>query len=614
MKSKGLISVFRDEKGVALMLAAVTMAVLSVVAAGVVILAFKERQIDVLNEEGMKAFYIAEAGIQRARYMLMSLDDTIDVNGDDKIDSRDFPGDESGIDTGQVNFGDGSYRLTFGAEFASYVNLTFYLSGTPHDEYVVDFTLKEDGVPIGSTTLERHTGDPQHVEITFTDIEADPSNHNYAVDMAYVPISGSGNPVFLRVNKGVGHRIHTFNTAGHSETVTDLSIDQYISDAQNKQGMSVDEFDVTCTGRVGNTARSIRFTVSHDTFLKYARFVETGNLGYGAGAHLYSEVYAGGNIDLDGYPVTFDGLASAGGTINNKSNGIFNSGYIENATQITLDSNVDLDHYRALADSAGLHIDNTNPDPTINLSLFDFVTNPSQPTYNGNPYYTDPDGKNYTIPSNFNGTIFVEGDARVSGHLEGESVTIYASDDMFITGETIMGTNNDSTPTKMGLVAWDYVYIDEYTPRVLRIEAALMAVKNNWRPNDYNDSYDKSPRTHTVPTGSYDLDRNGSIEALNADGWNEEDLLSDVNNLTTNNFGTGIYKKIWFLAIKGPIITKNGGSAGAWTSAGSYSSGRPTRKYLGDPDIAFYPPPNFPVILNRWNITGWREVETPAGH
>lgn len=145
-------------------------------------------------------------------------------------------------------------------------------------------------------------------------------------------------------------------------------------------------------------------------------------------------------------------------------------------------------------------------------------------------------------------------------------------------------------PVNVALIAKSNVYLSQYTPRVLRIDAALFARDGNWRPIDYTDSTD-SDKSHWACNGVYDLDEDGVIETNNEDGWNE----------------TAVNSSTWMLTINGPIITKDGGSAGAWSYYGGLT-GKGTRRYDYDNDIVYYQPPSFPIMLSRWAVAYWREV------
>jgi len=145
-------------------------------------------------------------------------------------------------------------------------------------------------------------------------------------------------------------------------------------------------------------------------------------------------------------------------------------------------------------------------------------------------------------------------------------------------------------PVNVGLIARDYVYISKHAPRVLTVEAALFSRDANWRPTDYSDGQD-ADGSHPACHGVWDLDGDGRIESPNEDGYDE----ARVDGST------------WALSINGPIITRTGGSAGAWSYQGQ-RQGKGTRHYNYDRDIIYYEPPHFPVILSQWQVLYWREV------
>jgi hypothetical protein len=157
-------------------------------------------------------------------------------------------------------------------------------------------------------------------------------------------------------------------------------------------------------------------------------------------------------------------------------------------------------------------------------------------------------------------------------------------------GNTIVWVDVASgDPVNVDLIAKDYVYLSASTPRVLTVDAALFARDNNWRPLDDTDGTD-SDGSHWTCTGTWDLDQDGTIETLNEDGFNEANCGSST----------------WVLNINGPIVTKNGGSAGAWSHYGD-SLNKNTRRYNYDDDIVYFQPPQFPIILSRWAVLYWRE-------
>ena len=454
---------------------------------------------------------------------------------------------------------------------------------------------------------------------------------------------------------------------------------------------SVANYEIRGTGYAGNIHRTIALGGSHDSFLSYSRFLESGTLGYAAGATLSGKVYCGGDLSLSGCPVTFEDDLEVKGWIQNKTYGVYQKSVTENAPAAQLSGAMDPAQFRDLAQAAGLYYNSNTTTPEIDLSLFDFGVNP--PRYGSQ-----------NLPANFNGVIFSEYDLAVKGVLEGRSLTLAASRNIIIndnirtgcsrkaaaiaspsltlsaaagnetvssvsltsllsgpsdcvtiditgsewkrlttyvyedsrllgvetlerppgnTGNLIGSTvladvkvnpeahsyraeahywsngSGESTvdlglaagdPVNLALLAANTVYLSQYTPRVLRIDAALFARDANWQPIDASDGSD-SDNSHRACTGVYDLDHNGVIETQNGDGWDE----SAVNAST------------WKLIINGPIITKTAGSAGAWSAQGT-ATGNMTRYYNYDRDIVYYQPPEFPVMLSRWAVLYWREA------
>ena len=460
-----------------------------------------------------------------------------------------------------------------------------------------------------------------------------------------------------------------------------------------------ERYEILGTGHSSNVRRTVALGVRQDSFLRYSRFLESGTLSYDAGVTIGGQVYAGGDISLDGYPATFLERVRTGGKVRNRERGTFNGGVEEYAAPLSLSGSMDKAHYRALSQQAGIYYKSGTP--LIDLSRFDFSGD--MPTYDGVPLGRD-----------FNGVVFCEHDIAVEGVLEGRSLSIVAGDDIIISGNirtgcsrkavgrpasrlkfnaptgqevvqtvvlnglmdgltntvklhvsgpkwqrfnmylyeggnllgvatlqrpadsrpgnrrdsaTILsqqemdpakhaytaeihfwsqGPNSNPTsgkgtnhvwvevaagdPVNVGLIAQDYVYISKHAPRVLTVEAALFSQEANWRPTDYRDGRD-ADGSHPACHGVWDLDGDGRIESPNEDGYDE----ARVNGST------------WALSINGPIITRTGGSAGAWSYQGQHQ-GKGTRHYNYDGDITYYEPPHFPVIVSQWQVLYWREV------
>lgn len=398
---------------------------------------------------------------------------------------------------------------------------------------------------------------------------------------------------------------------------------------------SADVIRIVAEGRSRGGFRRVLSEIKHDSFLKYARFVESTGTGYSCGAILTGEIYVGGTLSLpsgcsSGDEVEFLEMVAAVNGITNANEAVFHKGYTDSASPVDLQASVDFsdirDRSRGTATECdcegfgriGIYMDNDplgiGTNGTIDLGLFDFYfpdpgSGDTIVTYGG-LFVPDPSTGNPLLSSEFNGLIFYEGDGSVRGTMDGVSgrnLSLWATDDIFIEGSVITGhtgydditraPNSSGDPVNIGLIAGDYVYLGGIS-RVATIDAALLAVANNWR------IWDTSTGAHPpAPPGNYDLDQDGIIgesprnnDPSIGDGWDE--IITGANQNIT-----------WVLNINGPIITHNGGSAYPWNASTVLSAATgPTRRYNYDHDISDFPPPCFPVPLNLWVDHAWAEL------
>ncbi len=394
-------------------------------------------------------------------------------------------------------------------------------------------------------------------------------------------------------------------------------------------------YTIVTEGNLHGAIRRVRAQIVHDSFLKYARFVAVTGTSYDCAAVLTGEVYSGGDLgvpsDCGGDEVQFLEFVAAVGDIPNAAYATFHRGYVTDAEPLDLENSVDFAAVRQRArgqlsacdceglGEVGIYINvgggvdplalGVNP---LDLSRFDFCnTTLAAPdtviTYNGNAVLHGVTGQRLQRDE-FNGMIFFENDASVKGTLDGRSgrsLSIYATDDVIVCDNIVTGhtgfdpatgsPNGSGDPVNLGLVAYDYVYLHRNTPRVLRIDAALMACHANWRV------LGGTIADHPVAgPGPLDLDLDGlsgetpyNNDPNPGEGWNEAIITSAT----------------WVLNINGPVITYDGGSAWPWNDASVLSGASgPTRRYNYDMDVTEFPPPCFPVPLNLWKDVNWTEV------
>jgi hypothetical protein len=360
------------------------------------------------------------------------------------------------------------------------------------------------------------------------------------------------------------------------------------------------------------------------------------------GAVISGNVYVGGNLNVPcgcgaGGPVTFLEQVLVVGNVPDADCAVFMNGYVEEADPIDLLGSVDMsdirDKARGIAgDSScegmgdiGIYVNLPGTDPLgiagtqiVDLSLFDFYNTTILPpetviAYNG-AAVIDPSTGSPLRASEFNGMIFFEDNVYLQGTADGRSgrtMTIFSNDSVWIMDNIYSGRtgfdpvtglpNGTGDPVNIGLVAQNYVNIDIHTPRVLTIEAALMAVSRNWRCWRAFGSGSGTKADHPVSgPGPLDLDWDGVVgespvngDPVPGEGWDELNIDEDT----------------WVLTINGTIITFNKGDSWPWSDGNvMLNADGPTRKYIYDMDLTTYPPPCFPQPLNVWKDVNWTEI------
>jgi len=434
--------------------------------------------------------------------------------------------------------------------------------------------------------------------------------------------------------------------------------DLEINSASRQSGAyTMDTYTIKGIGKVGESKRGIEMEYQRDTFLRFSRFVQSSssNLSYSAYAVLSGDVWVGNNLNLDGYPVTFLRDVSVGGVINNYTNGIFYGEVIQDADPIDLESAVDLTYYTNLAQGnipgkgTGIYKSSSS---TIDLGLFDFSG--PVPKYDGS-----------SLTADFNGVVYVNGDAYVKGTLEGGSITVIASDDVVVTDHvrtSNMATGYTQTNPPIvfnsvqGVEQTETVYLNNI------VTADTTVIKMRTSGRKWNQMRMELMEDGNVVGETYLVRRPGSpdeqmavISNLSLDPWAHSYSANIyykslgiganpawVRAYTGNPVNLGLvakdkvyihpetprqlvidaallardgswyalgdnlshpdeYDSSWQLTINGPIITAVGGSAGPWSAYGG------TREYNYDEDILSNPPPNFPVPLNRCSY--WKEIK-----
>ena len=406
-------------------------------------------------------------------------------------------------------------------------------------------------------------------------------------------------------------------------------------------------------GEVAGVKRGVEVLLQEDSFLRFSRLVEGSSLVYDSDAVISGDVGVGQDLNLLDYSVVFEDTVTVEGEVIHEDNGVFYESVLEGGEVPDIAESLNIQHYQDLAqgyvpgEGTGIY---SCWSSAIDLSLFDFSTSP--PTYGGVPLGND-----------FNGIVFIQGDAYVSGDLEGASVTVIASDDIIITDHvrTVGKKNtqqqvvfNAANKTETQVVSIDNILRTASPDASVSIRTAgrkwNKVTGTLWADGSPMASMDcveierfpGSPDEQTQAFDSFvpESGVNYSVELVYTPdpvedvggnpvwiragepvniGLAAQDaiyispeaprkLVVDAAIFSAQDTWTALGDEIthpsgldeeWNLIINGPIITHQGGSAGPWTNNGK-------RKYKYDEDIVEYPPPHFPKpLLKR---VYWKEL------
>lgn len=399
-------------------------------------------------------------------------------------------------------------------------------------------------------------------------------------------------------------------------------------------------FTIISEGRYRGSTRRVMVEIEHDTFLKFARFIEEQAIQYQCGDIVAGEVYAGANVSLacgcpPGKEPKFLEQVRARGHVPQANCGQFQDGYEEDTRHIQLEQSFDWDEIRSKArgfaansscegkGAIGLYIALDGIDPlglaaqagddagVVILDRFDFVNTELAPgdtviTYNGEEVYNTITGQGLRR-SDFNGIIFFEGIGRVKGTLDGVSaysLSVFATNELIIMGDIIRGhegfdpvtrlPDGSGNPVTCAVVAENEVTFWQYTPKVLRMDTAIFSRNGKWRgTGGVGEHPDAGP-------GPLDLDIDGisGESPVNNDpdpglGWDEMEIDSHT----------------WVLNFDGPIITKLQGDAYPWNSNHVIAQAQgPTYRHNYSLDYEEFPPSCFPLPANVWMEKTWTEI------
>lgn len=448
-------------------------------------------------------------------------------------------------------------------------------------------------------------------------------------------------------------------------------------------------YTITSVGNVEDANETRQLMVSPVSFMDYARFTQS-RLTLGSGSMFGGLVYSTERIELPapgpGVAVfLYDDLVTSSRVVNPGS-AVFPTGkgqIIEDFPLVEFPDLLELHNFYNNNRDNAWEIGSYHHLRTYDLFLgnYDYVNTASENEFWGLNFattpatYTEPNANilqsesysyrngwvpgahgpsSQSLPHNFNGLIFVNGDVHVWGTLHGKSVTIFARGDIYVEREIIMGTDEleevaipqgmskkDGMPVHCNLVPLlntgngyqGDVIISENAPRIMRIESGIMAFAgalttedNDWDPANLDaDNSHKfyfpdppAPNSATIhytwseevnwPNSiqSYDLNNDGRL----TDGSNyAPDGLPFIELGTWNELDVSDSDEIWYLMIVGPFVDRDGASAGHYAARGMMtvagSENGNTRNYRYDPSYRINAPPFVPAPENTLRVLPW---------
>ncbi len=272
----------------------------------------------------------------------------------------------------------------------------------------------------------------------------------------------------------------------------------------------------------------------------------------------------------------------------------------------------------------------------IDMSLFDFTASPV--TYGGTTVLGY-DGQPLT---NFNGVIWADGEVHVWGHLGGRSpeentvtdargyltppfmaaneysnnqldagedgnnggvvngeldtanrgvsLGIYSNTHIAIDHNIFAGADSIGNPVRMALVSRNLTFLDGYSPKLTRVESAVLAVTDTW--TGYGDHSDHQPNDWANVNGSqppdsyvYDVDWDGTIESNNGTTRSEDRDETDMLNA-------------WAIQNLGNLVVSDPPSSGHWAGHAH------PRFYTYDTQLQTAEIPCYPTLPNYGVVPG----------
>lgn len=272
-----------------------------------------------------------------------------------------------------------------------------------------------------------------------------------------------------------------------------------VDPADQNTNTYIKQYLIRSIGAIGSYSRQLEIQVRMNTFGKYAYL--TGDEGYGtiwftSGDVIEGPLHSNDQIAITGAPTFMGRVTSSASSflVGSGYNPTFVEGYQLNAPSVHFPTQQEIvDNYWAINnDPPQLIIDaRFGKDASIDFN--------SDGTITYNVWHWSHGHKVYNIQNasasllNLNGIIFVKGDVRIKGTINGQ-VTLAATDDILIQDDLIYadaGTNgqpNSGCDDVLGLISMRDVVISDTAPNRnnVIVDAAVLALNNSFYVQNYN--------------------------------------------------------------------------------------------------------------------------------
>lgn len=545
----------RSQSGMAIVAVMCTMLVLGVLMAAMIMGVGSHMKVARYEVDSEKAFYIAEAGCERAAQYI--------GNG------GSVPGTISGA------LGDGTYVATI-IKGASITDTWHSVGGqininpnnSPNNEFTV--TLP-DGTTYNRDTLTN--GYFHYIgQATYVRVKPKGGAHQNGLTVDGVAYDIDNNKSYEFVSDYMSVSIYNDNVDTNGMAMgqwwisiaaaeADIVVDGAGSGSGAVVGQAMVQFSIISVASVrGRSKVILRETVKQKTWAKYALWMSRNNgIYFKAGEKFYGPVHSNERLTFQGDPEFFDEVTSASTNYSGSTNAcIFHKGFQLGASNQTMQSI----SFSNLQDKATMQLEGQTYFTFSGANLL--ITN-IRNGWSNQPCETATNGLIYVKTSVSGAASTRPADVYVRGTLDGR-ITLVAERDVLITDHiyyAVDSKTNVASDDALGMIAKRDISVTTNAPNNLNIYA------------------------HMIATGLY-----------------------DTNDVTCGSFGVinyGSGAPRGTLMVHGGIVQNDRGAVGTFNSGTGQLLTGYNKNYTYDTRFQTDPPPDYPALTDQLLFGVWRE-------